>query len=65
MPRAAFTGNEELADVLKITYGNAREDGLSKKDAHAYSFQRMMEFKRNGGIPADPEMRIPIRVDKL
>ena len=66
MPHPAFTGDEELKDVLKIAYGNARGDGLSKDEAHAFAFERMMSFKQNGRVPADPEMRVPqVREDRL
>ena len=65
MPKPAFTGDEELAEFLKISYGNARADGLTKEEAHAYAFSRMMGFKQNGRIPADPDMRMPIREDRL
>jgi hypothetical protein len=65
MPKPAFTGDEELAGFLKISYGNARADGLSKEESHAYAFSRMIEFKRNGRIPADPEMNMNVREDKL
>jgi hypothetical protein len=58
MPKAAFRRDEELQDVLKIAYGNARGDGLSGKEAHAFAFERMIAFKHNGRVPADPEMRI-------
>ena len=54
MPKPAMTRDEELQGVLKIMYGNARGDGLSKDEAHSYAFRRMLEFKRNGRIPADP-----------
>jgi hypothetical protein len=64
MPHPAMTKDEELQEFLKISYNNARGDGLSKEDSHAYSFQRMIEFKRNGRIPADPEMNFR-REDKL
>jgi hypothetical protein len=63
MPKSAFTGDEELQGVLKIAYGNARGDGLSKEDAHAFAFERMMAFKQNGRVPSDPEMRV--RGDQL
>ena len=64
MPRAAFTGDEELAEFLKISYGNARADGLSKEEAHSYAFQRMIGFKHNGRVPAD-NWQVPIREDRL
>lgn len=64
MPKAAFRGDEELTDMLKISYGNARADGLTKEEAHAYSFGRMMAFKNNGRVPADPPMNFR-SVDKL
>jgi len=65
MPHPAFTGDEELKDVLKIAYGNARGDGLSKEEAHAFAFERMLAFKNNGRVPADPEMRIQTRDNGL
>ncbi len=64
MPKPAFRNDEELTDILKITYRNAREDGLSKKEAHAFAFGRMLDFKRNGRVPADPELPL-IREDRL
>ena len=66
MPKPAFTRDEELQEVLKIAYGNARGDGATGKEAHAFAFERMMSFKHNGRVPADPQTRLPqVREDKL
>lgn len=53
MATPAMTGDPNLQRYLRDEYWKARDQGLSKREAHKYSFAQMLQAKKQGFIPEE------------